>query len=443
MLGVRWLNLVERVRESLWFLPGVMALCAAGLAFLTVWVDVKVPERWVQDMGWVYSGGASGASAVLGTVASSIVTIMGVVFSMTLVALSLASTQFGPRILRNFMRDRSNQAVLGVFVATFLYNLLVLRTIRRETEGEFVPRISVTVGVAMALASVGVLIYFIHHVSVSIQADEIIGRVNRELMQGMERLYPERMGEGAAEKGGEAERLCAGEGRAIGSEGDGYVQVIDPEQLVSAAEKWDVVVRVERRPGQYVSCGEALARCWPLERGKEELVVEVRRAFGVGDQRTPQQDVEFAVLQLVEIAVRALSPGVNDPFTAITCVDRLGSALRRLAEREMPSAERRGKDGKLRVIAAGPTFPRVLEAAFDQIRQNARGSAAVTLRVLEALRSVAEKTTRVGDREAVRRQAEAVMIGAREVLRAPGDLRAAEERYGGVMRELGEEQGGY
>ncbi|MBC7706367.1 MAG: DUF2254 domain-containing protein, partial [Rhodoferax sp.] len=164
----------DRLRSSLWFVPATMAFLAVALAVAAVELDKAVADDWLLSLGWSYSGGAEGASLVLGTVAGSMIAIAGAVFSMTLVALSLASSQLGPRLLRNFMRDTVNQVVLGTFVATFVYCLLVLRTIRRADEVAFVPHLSVTIGVLLAIVSVGVLIYFIHHISVSIQADQVV-----------------------------------------------------------------------------------------------------------------------------------------------------------------------------------------------------------------------------------------------------------------------------
>lgn len=168
-----------------------MAAAAVGLSFITVALDQNVTLKWLRRLDWVYNGGAEGASAVLQTIAGSMITIAGAVFSLTLVARSLASSQFGPRILRNFMRDTTNQLVLGTFIATFLYCLLVLRTIRRDEADVFVPHLSVTLGVAFALTSLWVLIYFIHHASVSIQADEVVARIGAELEHTMHRLFPE------------------------------------------------------------------------------------------------------------------------------------------------------------------------------------------------------------------------------------------------------------
>ena len=186
----------DSLRSSFWFVPATMAACAVALALASVSLDEAVTYEWIKAQGWAYTGGAEGASLVLSTIAGSMITITGVVFSMTLVALSLASSQLGPRLLRNFMRDRMNQVVLGTFVATFVYCLVVLRTIRRADEVLFVPHISVTFGVLLALVGLGVLIYFIHHVSVSIQADEVVARVGKELMAEIDRLFPEESGEG-------------------------------------------------------------------------------------------------------------------------------------------------------------------------------------------------------------------------------------------------------
>jgi uncharacterized membrane protein len=224
----------NRVHSGFWFLPAVMAGVALALALVSVTVDEPMTEWLALNLGWTFTGGAEGASAVLGIVAGSMITIAGVVFSMTLVVLSLASAQLRPRLLRVFMSDSTTQVVLGTFIATFLYCLLVLRTIRRAEEVAFVPHLSVTVGVLLAVASVGVLIYFIHHVCVSIQANEIAARVGKELIERIDHLFPEHIGRGAQEI--PTEPPDAGffeafdqEARPVGAAGDGYLQFIDGE----------------------------------------------------------------------------------------------------------------------------------------------------------------------------------------------------------------------
>ena len=434
----------DRLRSSFWFLPALMAGGAVALAYATVALDeTAMVNDWLRLQRWVYTGGAEGASLMLGTIASSMITIAGVVFSMTLVALSLASSQLGPRLLRTFMRDRTNQVVLGTFIATFVYCLLVLRTIRRADEIAFVPHLSVTIGLLFALASLGVLIYFIHHVSVSIQADEVVARVGIELIQGIDRLFPQPVSNvqvrpavvaSAASPPDEFDR----EAHPVASAEDGYLQYIDADALMTLATEQKMLLRIEKRPGQYVAMGCPLATAWPGDRVTEPLAAAINAVFILGHQRTAAQDVEFAIHQLVEIAVRALSPGINDPFTAITCVDRLGSALRRLAQRNMPSSLNRfDEEGQLRVIMPAITFPVIVNAAFNQIRQHARSSAAVTVRLLETIAMIAEVVLRPEDRAELHRHAEMIVRGAREALPEHWDRQEVEERYHAAARVLG------
>jgi len=436
----------DRVHSGFWFLPAVMAGVAVALALVSVSVSDPVTEWLSLNFGWTFTGGAEGASAVLGIVAGSMITIAGVVFSMTLVALSLASSQLGPRLLRGFMRDSTTQVVLGTFIATFLYCLLVLRTIRRAEEVAFVPHLSVTLGVLLAVASAGVLIYFIHHVSVSIQANEIAARIGKELIEAIDRLFPEHIGRGARRiptEPPEAEFFEAfdQEARPVDADGDGYLQFIDREALVALATEEDLVVRLERRPGNYVVAGCALALVLPGSGVTDRLTEQVRSFFVLGRHRTSKQDIEFGVNQLVEIAVRALSPGMNDPFTAITCVDHLGSALCRLATRDMPSPYRHDVHKQLRMIAPADTFQEITDAAFNQIRQYGRSSAAVTIRMLETIAVVAGFTRRPEDRAALLRHAEMIARGASEGLPEAEDRRAVEERCEAVRQLCSEPAG--
>ncbi len=433
------------LHSSFWFLPSLMVGGAVALSMATIAVDETVTDEWLQALGWAYTGGAEGASSVLGAIASSMITIAGVVFSMTLVALSLASSQLGPRLLRNFMRDTTTQVVLGTFVSTFVYCLLVLRTIRRADEVAFVPHLSVNIGVLFALVSVGVLIYFIHHVSISIQADQVIARVGKELTEEINRLFPERVGQ---EQGSPAiESIDTSipeafdrEARPVLAGGDGYLQHIDGDALMTLATQADVLMRLERRSGQYVVSGRPLVMVWPGNQVTDHFAAQVNEAFALGNQRTSAQDVEFAIHQLVEIAVRALSPGINDPFTAVACVDRLGSALCRLAQRKMPSPYRHDEQHRLRVVVAPITFTEIVDTSFNQIRQYARPSAAVTIRLLEAIAVIAEAAHRPEDLAALRRHAEMIVRGAREGLPEGEDRRAVEDRFEMTVGSLQESQ---
>lgn len=424
----------NRVRESFWFTPGTMAVAAVVLAFVSVTVDEPVSTWLADNAGWTFKTGAEGASAVLQTIAGSMITIAGVVFSMTLVVLSLASAQLGPRLLRNFMSDVSTQVVLGTFIATFVYCLLVLRTIRfGDGEAEFVPHLSVSLGVVLAVVSVGVLIYFIHHISISIQSNEMAARIGGELNEKVQQLFPERIGSGGPVPMKQSDAGLIGafdrESQAVRADGDGYLQFIDAEALLALALEHDLVVRLEQKHGSYVVAGCAVVSIWPGRRVTDKLAKQVRSHFVLGNQRTSDQDFEFGINQLVEMAVRALSPGISDPFTAIACVDHLGSALCRLALRDMPSPYRYDSQDQLRLIVRVDTYPQILDAAFDQIRQSSRSSAALTLRLLETIAVIAGFVHRPADRAALLRHAEMIARGAREVLPEHEDRRMVEERW--------------
>jgi uncharacterized membrane protein len=419
-----------------------MTGAAIVFAFAVVALDESATVgRWMVEQNWAYTGSADGASLVLSTIAGSMITIAGVVFSMTLIALSLASSQLGPRLLRNFMRDTRNQVVLGTFIATFVYCLLVLRTIRRAEEVAFVPHLSVSIAVLLAIASLAVLIYFIHHVSVSIQADEVVARVNDELNDGIDRLFPEGMERGDP---GSADAIAGAvlpvafdlEAGPVGSADDGYLQSVDLDSLMALAKNENALFRLERRPGQYVVMGCPLVSVWPADRVTEPLEERVNSAFILGHQRTASQDIQFPIHQLVEIAVRALSPGINDPFTAITCVDRLGSALHRLAQREMPSPFRLDEQDRLRLVVSADTFPEIVDASIGPIRQYARSSALVTIHLLETIVVIAGATHRPTDRAALLRQADMIVRGAREALQEDGDRQVAEACYRDVRQAL-------
>ncbi len=439
----------DRLRSSLWFVPAIMTGLAVALAAATIKLDKAVADDWLVRLGWSYSGGAEGASLLLSTVAGSMIAIAGTVFSMTLVALSLASSQLGPRMLRNFMRDTANQAVLGTFVATFVYCLLVLRTIRRADEVAFVPHLSVTVGVLLAVVSVGVLIYFIHHISVSIQADQVVARIGEELHDGIDTLFPGEI----AKPGSEVSSIpieagmpseadlptgFAREACPLGATDDGYLQFVDTDVLMALACEEDLVLRLERRPGHYLAKGQMMLRVWPGARVSESLTDKMNAAFVLGRQRSPAQDIEFSFHQLVEIALRALSPGINDPFTAIACVDRLESALCRLAGRELPSDFRFDKHGRLRLVAPGSTFAGIVDTAFNQIRQCARSNAAVAIRMLDAIAQIAAHVQRVQDADCLQRHAGMIIRGAREAIPEQEDLLAVEVRFTAAAHALRE-----
>ena len=428
----------NRIHSSFWFTPTAMAAAAAVLAVAGVALDEPATKWLEHHLNWTFKSGPEGASAVLEVIAGSMITITGVVFSMTLVALSLASSQLGPRLLRNFMRDTTTQVVLGTFIATFVYCLLVIRMIRRAEEVSFVPHLSVSLGVGFALVSVGVLIYFIHHVSISIQANEVAARVGKELIQRVDQLFPARVGQANTNDAVDAPDAnfidaFKQSAQAVGSAQDGYLQLIDGDALLQLAMEENLVIRLERKPGHYIVAGCPLVLISPASRVTNELAKQVQTLFVMGDQRTSDQDIGFVVCQLVEMAVRALSPGLNDPFTAIACVDHLGSGLCRLAARDIPSPYRRDSEHQLRVIWPADTFADVMDTAFDQIRQYGRSSVAVTLRLLETITVIMGFVHRPEDRTSLLRHADMIVRGAREGLPEREDRKAVETCWQAIV----------
>jgi uncharacterized membrane protein len=394
-----------------------MTAAAAALSYAVVELDAALSLETVRELGWLYTFGPEGARAVLSAIAGSMITVAGLTFSITMLTLQLASSQFGPRLLRNVMRDRGNQVVLGTFIATFVYCLLVLRTVRGVEGASAVPHLSVAVGVLLALASIGVLIYFIHHVADAIRIETVLADLARETNAAIERLYPERLGEEPPDR---APRAAAArlpddfETRAtpISPEGSGYVQRIDAGALMGTAEQYDLVLRVEARPGRFVTTGDVLLRAYPDDKVNEGIAEALREAFGLGADRSPHQDVAHALRLIVEIAQRALSPGINDPTTALYCLDRLEECLARLAERDLPSTLRFDNKGRLRVVTEVTSFEAVACPTLAAVAQYGLSDLDMVRRVLDVITTLASvarpsavaELTRLG--EAIRRESE-------------------------------------
>ena len=366
---LRALNLWEKLRSSYWFVPSLMALVAFGLSLGMAKLDGLYGASYVRELGWIYTGGPEGARGVLSAISGSVIGVAGTTFSITIAVLSLTSGQYGPRLLRGFMRDLGNQVVLGTFTATYLYCLLVLRTIRGTEETTYVPHFSVTLGVVLAILSVAVLIYFVHHVAESIQVSHIIDDVGKDCDDAVERLFPKDIGEPD-----DKPSLPEADPEAVLSEKIGYVESIDGDALLALAKERGLLVRIEVRPGDYVLPEARLLSVWPAARGQEAAL---RGVFSLGRRRTTLQDAEFAFLQLAEVAVRALSPGINDPFTAMQCLDRITASMCLLAERRWPSSHRVDDDGALRIVVKPTTPEEIVRAAYGHIRDAAKDSPAV------------------------------------------------------------------
>ncbi len=442
---MRLMPLWTTLRSSLWFLPALMVASAVALAAGLIEVDTRVSGELLAGWPRLFGAGADGSRGMLTAIASSMITVAGVAFSITIVALSLASTQYTPRVLRNFMADRTNQLVLGFFVGIFTYCLVVLRTIRGGDEGRFIPSLAVAFGFVLALVGVGVLILFIHHIATSIQASHVISSVAAETRRSVERLFPEELGEGADE-----DETCAPEGwdeagaawREVPALKTGYIQDVDADALLRFARTRGVVVRMERGVGEFVAEGSALVSLSATDVLDEQAAAELNAVFSINHVRTVEQDAAFGIRQLVDIALKALSPGVNDTTTAATCVDYLSSTLSALARRRVES-HYRTEGGELRVIAAGPTFEGLAAASFDEIRQNAEGNVAVLGRMMGAIERVAYRTGSPLRRSILARHARLVAETFERSVKAEYDRAHLRDLHRRALAALGEEVRGH
>ena len=398
MLGIvrsRW----QQLRSSFWVVPALITAAMVALALVLIEIDRSAGPSGV---GWAFSGDAEAARGILSTIAGSLITVAGLTFSITIVTLQLVSGQFTPRAVRGFLADRVNQSVAGAFVGTFAYCLVVLRSIRAEdTDGTdgFVPALAVSSAIVLALAALALLLLFIHHMGTLIQVSHIAARIGRETLRAVDRLYPEMLGE---ERAGGAGQLVA-EWRASGDPGrvqalrPGFVRRID-EDRVEAALPDGARAYVAIRPGRFVTESTTAVEVWPAGALSEARRTALARAVEVESERDLEQDAGFGLRQLADIALRALSPGVNDPTTATTCIGYLQAVLERLAGRDLPNEVRRLARG-IELAADRPSFAEYAEEAFAEIGVFAGPNPRVAERVREALAAVARAAREAGARE--------------------------------------------
>jgi uncharacterized membrane protein len=421
--GSAWLRQFRAdLLASFWLRPAALTLAAVALAQGLVLVEglVELPGAIA---GWVYAGGKDGARDLLGAIATASIGVAGTTFSITVAALTLASSQMGPRLLRNFTRDPGNQYALGAFLATFAYALTALRTVRGNAGGDdFVPQLAVSVALLLGFACVGVLMWFLHHVANSINVTHVVALVHRDLSAAVERL-PERNADAPAQPAG-AEFV----GMDLRAPGGGYLRVLDDAGLAGRAAAAGAELRLHVRPGDFVFPCSVVGAVAPAS-AREAAEGWLAEAMSLGDSRNVEQDIEFAVRQLVEVALRALSPSLNDPFTAIAVLDRFGATLCELAARDLPDGRFR-HDGALRLQRPATDYAGLIDAMFHMIRQDGTGSPPVMIRLLEVLAAVGAVEGDPARRGALRRHA---ALAGEAALAATRD-RAAREDIAGRLR---------
>jgi uncharacterized membrane protein len=440
-LAERLESLWEDLRSHLLFIPGVLVVLGIILAVVLVEVDRRLVEpETIRGVPWLFGGGAPGARGVLSTIASAMAQLAGITFSVTIVALALRSQQFGPRLLRHFTRDKGNQIVLGTFLATFVYALLVLRSVRGLDDAEFVPLLAVTGAIILALMSLAAFIFFIDKVVDSIQATSIIASVAEEAHAAIETLFPEQVGEEEDEPEAEDYPTFVSAAEVLAPE-TGYIQDVDAEKLLELTREAGIILRMEAPIGGFVVKGTPLAMAMPSVQLSGELKRELQRAYRIGRHRSITKDPEFGFRQIVDVAVKALSPSMNDPTTAVTCLEFLGALLIDLSSRSAPSRLRYDEEGHLRVIALGTSFPGMVRLAFDQIQEHGHEDVAVTVALLETLIRVGRAVRAPVRRQALEAQVWKVARGANGSIADPTDrerinrlLQLAMERVGGGER---------
>ncbi len=426
--------LVHRLRESFWFLPALMTIAAAALSVLMLRLDRELHLSITGLLPWSHGLGFVNARLIMSTIAGSIITVASLVFSMTLVALTLASGQLGPRLLSLFMRDRMTQLVLGTFVATFVFSLLVLSGLGDPSDpGEVPPRASIFVALVLTLVSFGLLIAFIHHLATSLHADNVVARMASALTQQIEKLS------GAAARSGETGSQLDNpwvDGQVVESAQGGYLQTIDVDALVALAEAQDTEIKLLYRAGNFVCSGEAIALVRDGCDALEPVASGVRSAIVFGPKRTHAEDPEFAFQAIVEIALRALSPGINDPYTALTCIDWLAEALTRVLNGSLPDCVHRDEQGRARLRAVPLSVDGFFNTAFNEIRQSARGNVAVLIRLAETLARLANIAGSAEQKEAIQRHADMLARACERSVEEALDKQDVQDRFDDIKAAL-------
>ena len=437
----------DDVLASYWFLPALFAIAAVFLAVLTIWLDRNGWADWLSTMEWLIPARPDGASNMLTVIASSMIGVASTVFSITIAAVAFASANYGPRILTNFMEDRGNQFALATFIGTFVYSLTILRTVRQGDEptayilgnGEtafpgFVPQLSLLTAYALTGLSVAVLVFFLNHIPASIRINSVLSRIGRRLLKMIDTRFPD------ANTGATAERHEGG--LPIIARGTGYIQIIDYERLHEKARKIGGRLMMRVRTGDFIHPELVVASWLPDEdeasdAGDPPEEMDLEDSLALGDRRTPSQDVDFLIDELVEIALRALSPGINDPFTAITAVHWLGAATAKLAARDLQLPRVNGE--KNRVIPLEDDFDYYIARGFGAMRAGFAGNRIAALRFLAALGD-ATTTLRDASRSArIRQEAELLIAQSRLELQGP-ELDQVEARYALLTKQLDEQE---
>jgi uncharacterized membrane protein len=427
----------KELLATFWFVPVLFILFAVFLAMSLIALDdyVTIPQdSWAR---FLLVNNFDSARSILSTISGAMIGVAGTVFSVTLVVLTLASSQFGPRLIKNFMYVRINQIVLGSYISTFLYCLLILNAIKDNGEYFFIPSISIFVAILITILNIVLLIVFIHKVAISIQADKVISDISSSISKQVKSIFPEDMGDETENEDKIDIAIETSEFPnviSLNSPRDGYLQYLDTDSLLEIVVDQNLMLELYHRPGSFLVEGTELGILYSKVDLDEDSLNDLLDQFVIGKTKTAQQDLEFSIHQMVEIAARALSPGINDPFTAISCIDNLTASMCYLARAKFPSKYRFDKDGKLRIMADVLEFEGVLDAAFNQIRQFSVGNAAVIIKLMESLITILSFTKNEVDKKAVIKHAEMVLTVGKTTIKEKNDIEDLIERAEKILK---------
>ncbi|WP_051328881.1 DUF2254 domain-containing protein [Geminicoccus roseus] len=433
-LAVVW----ERLRTDLWPIPLGMLLLTLLLYLATARIDAMIPDEVALRQWWLNSGSGDDARNLLSTLVTAIITMSSLVFSITVVALSVAASQFGSRLIRSYMTDPWTKLALGLFTMTVMYCVLALREVGADMAPEDVPHLVVTLGLVMGLGCVLALLFFLQTLARSLMAGEVIRRVARELEQGVGELPP--LTEPSARVPAAGMLPVDFEARAVSltSQEQGYIQAIQHERLVDLARDHGVLIRLADRAGTFVSKGERLADVCPAAAVGPGFAQALQDAIVIGSRRTANQDLAYSIRHLVDIALRALSPAMNDQNTAIVVIDHLRGALAHLLARQLPSGLHRDAAGDVRVVGRQVSHGEIFAAAFHQIRHAAAGYPAVIIALLHALGRLAEHVRLPEQGEALLHHARLAAAAGLRGLEEPSDRADIEAAFAAAERRLRE-----
>jgi uncharacterized membrane protein len=408
-----------------------LALGVAGGVLSSLEEQIPTLGAWVPMTLFPSREDPQVAQVILSAIATSIMTVVSIVFAILLMTLTLASTQFSPRILVSFVRDQGTQYTLGVFLGTFSYCMAALPAARSRPD-PFVPVVTVTGAMLLALVAVGWLIFFIHHISQAISVNHIVDRIARETELVIDELMPRQRSRLPL-----VHRALPDDPNEVPilNQRSGYVRFIDIDQLLYLAKSWRIRIRVDRGVGQFVPAGVPLLHVSHEDRIDAMRSEELLAAFDIGPTRTLQQDVEFGVIQIVDIALRAISPAVNDPSTAISCIDQLGRILIRWLGRAPPAALMFDPPHVPRVFVPWISMHGMLDTAFEQIRHYAVNDAVVSLRLLRAMGDIAGALRQDDIRAELLKRARRVVGGCGERL-DEADATRLQERLAALEHRL-------